>query len=184
MRRFVLAALALSSLSLAGCTMFALMGMAGAPIWQADVYPDLTFDDVFVVAEAQIDRDYEIVRSDRQNGVIETAWDHGSISPQTRLLQREQVVVNLSATEDGVELRLRVRRQVKERLGLLAGEQENQEGWEEGRDDVERAEVLFGKIQAVLKVGRPSDDFYNRRRDPSAPSIDPSSAPPTGPSAP
>lgn len=178
MRRFVLLALLFSTLSTAGCTMFALMGMAGAPIWQADIYPDLTFDDVFVVAEAQVDRDYEIVRSDRQNGVIETAWDHGSISPQTRLLQREQVVVNVSATEEGVELRLRVRRQVKERLGLLAGEQENQEGWEEGRDDVERAEVLFGKIQAVLKTGRPSEDFYGRRRDPSAPSADAADLPP------
>jgi hypothetical protein len=159
--------LILSLLSLGGC--FMLLGPNledTSAAWQEGTFEEVTFDDVFVITEAQLDRDYEIASSDRNEGTIETGWDYGSLSPLNRYLQRERVIVEMEALEEGIELRLRVKRQVKERQGLLHEEETEEEGWTDGRDDIERAAVLFERIRSSFAPLRPSDAFYRKSMAP------------------
>lgn len=147
-------------LALCGCSL--VPGLPGHAEWHAEVFPNVAFDDVFDVAYLQIDRDYDVQRTDRPTGSIESAWDFDSVSPVTRHLQRERVLAEVEAVEDGIELRLRVQTQVKERTGLLAPDDISDEGWTDARDDVQRAAVLFQRIHSTLVRGRPSPDFHDR----------------------
>ena len=144
-------------LALASCSL-----LPNSPQWHADVFDNATFDDVFDVAAAQIDKDYDIAEADRQGGHIESAWDYNSTSPVERLLQRERVIAELDAVDDGIEVKLRVETQVKERTGLLAPDDQSDEDWDGSRDDVDRAAVIFQRIESVLVKLRPSEDFERR----------------------
>jgi hypothetical protein len=148
--------------------------------WHEDTFTGVTFDDVFVITQAQLDRDYQIATSDRNTGMIETDWDYGSLSPLNRYLQRERVMVEMEALDEGIELRLRVKRQVKERQGLLHEEETDEEGWTDGRDDVERAAVLFERIRSSFAPLRPSEDFYRKRMTPDGSDGAGSTPPPDG----
>lgn len=141
--------------------------LPGGAEWQAEIYPAATFDDVFDVAAAQIDKEYEIALADRDKGRIETSWDYDSVSPITRYLQRERVVAEVAAVDEGVELKLRVQTQVRENSGILAPDALPEDEWGEGRDDRERAEVIFSRIHTVFFKGRPSEQFYRRPMDPT-----------------
>ncbi len=146
-----------AALALASCSLF-----PGAPQWHADVFDNATFDDVFDVTAAQIDKDYDIATADRSTGRIESGWDYASTAPVTRLLQRERVVAELTAVDEGIQVMLRVQTQVKERTGLLAPDDQTDEDWEDSRDDVDRAAVIFQRIESVLVKLRPSEDFERR----------------------
>ncbi len=143
-----------------GCALFP--GTGGHAQWHATVFPSVSYDDVFDISVLQLDRDYAIRSANRGDGSIETSWDYDSVSEFSRMLQREQVVCEVDSVDDGVLLKLRVRTQVKERTGLLAPDDVSDEGWEEARDNVDRATVLFQRIHSSLVKGRPSDDFYER----------------------
>lgn len=146
-----------------GCCLLGEISDWGCASWMANVYPNASYDDVFMIAFNQIDRDYDMsAASNPSMGIIETEWDSGSLSDSTRLMQRERVLVEIDAAEDGITLKLRVQRQVRERTGLLAADDESDDDWSYTTDDFDRARVLFGRIQALLDRGGPSPEFYDR----------------------
>ncbi len=128
-----------------------------------DVYQNVVFSDVFDITVTQIDRDYEIWKADAEEGVIESAWDFDSVSPGSRLLRREKVIARVAPVEDGIELVVRVRTQVRERTGLLAPDDQSDVGWSDAEDDDERAAVVFQRIRSALVRGRPSEEFEERK---------------------
>jgi len=143
--------------TLTGCGL-----LPGSASWQEDNYEHVSVDDVFAITVVQLDRDYAIYSADLSGRRVETDWNYDSISPGTRYLQRERVVAEFEAVERGVDLRLRVETEVKERTGLLGADDRNPEGWTPGRDDSERAAIIAQRIRSVLVKGRPSDEFYER----------------------
>lgn len=146
-----------------GCCMLGEINDWGCASWMANVYPNASYDDVYQIAFNQVDRDYVIAAtSNRNQGLIETEWDSGSLSDSTRLMQRERVIVQIDAADEGITLKLRVQCQVRERTGLLAADDEGEEDWSYTLDDFDRARVLFGRIQALLDRGGPSPEFHER----------------------
>lgn len=161
----------LGALSLPGCCTLGDVTDWGCADWIANTYTNASYDDVYQIAFHQIDRDYDIsLNSDPAKGLIETEWDANSVNEVTRLMQRERVLAEIDATPDGITLRLRVQRQTRERTGLLAADDSGDDDWSYILDDFDRARVLFGRIQALLDRGGPSDEFYQRplRVDPPA----------------
>ncbi len=156
-RRRILLSLVLGAAAFGACSL-----LPNSPQWHADVFDNATFDDVFDVTASQIDKDYDIATADRSGGRIESGWDYSSTAPVTRLLQRERVIAELEAVDAGIQVMLRVQTQVKERTGLLAPDDESDEGWDDSRDDVDRAAVIFQRIESVLVKMRPSEDFEKR----------------------
>ena len=144
-------------LAATGCSL-----MPGSAAWHADTYEHVSVDDVFAITVVQLDRDYAIESASLAEKTVRTDWNYDSISPGTRYLQRERVVAEFEPVEAGVDLRLRVETQVKERTGLLGEDDRNPDGWTPGRDDSERAAILAQRIRSVLVKGRPSDEFYER----------------------
>lgn len=140
----------------------------GCAQWIGNQYTNASFDDVYQIAFHQVDRDYDIAKtSDPNKGLIETEWDHGSIAEASRLMQRERVIVQVEAEADAITLKLRVQRQVRERTGLLAPDDKSDEDWSYSTDDFDRARVVFGRIQALLDRGGPSEDFHRKPIDPT-----------------
>lgn len=161
----------LGLISLSGCCALGEFTDWGCADWIANTYTNASYDDVYQIAFHQVDRDYDISpNSDPSKGLIETEWDANSVSEVTRLMQRERVIVEIDAAEEGITLKLRVQRQSRERTGLLAPDDESNEDWSYMLDDFDRARVIFGRIQALLDQGGPSEEFYQRplRSDPTS----------------
>lgn len=154
--------LALLALALPSCFLFALDALTNRTVWQAAIYPDVTYADAFDTALIQIEGELPIRTADRGTGEIESEWDFDSVSPLTRYMRRERVVAQVTALEEGIEVRLRVEAEVRERTGLLGPDDRTDVGWSEDMDDVERSERVFQRIHAILQPGRPSEDFYSR----------------------
>ncbi|MFH0947118.1 MAG: hypothetical protein V2A76_18175 [Planctomycetota bacterium] len=153
--------LILAGLSFSGCTLIAARLLADPAEWQAEIYTDIRFDDVFDTALAQIRKEFKEAKGDRGTGEIESAWDFDSVSPVTRYLRRERALAEVTALEEGVELKVRVQTEVRERTGLLAADDHSSNvGWAEDRDDFERSQVLFQRIRSILNPGGPSEEFY------------------------
>lgn len=159
----LLTVLALAAAPQAGCALFALDALTDRTHWQAAIYTDYRFEDVFMIARAKIEEDdFRIANSDIKTGDIESDWDFDSVSPLTRYSRRERVVAKVTALEEGVELKLRVETQVRERSGLLGPDDRSNVGWAQAQDDVQRSELVFQKIHSALSPGRPSSEFYER----------------------
>jgi hypothetical protein len=146
-----------------GCCLLGEITDWGCASWMANTYTNASYDDVYQIAFYQIDRDYDIaLASNPSKGLIETEWDTNTMHEATRTMQRERVIVEVEATDEGITLKLRVQRQIRERTGLLAPDDSSDDGWSYTLDDFERARVLFGRIQALLQRGDPSPEFYDR----------------------
>jgi len=149
-------------LSLGGCTLIAARLLADPAEWQAEIYDSVRFEDVFDTAAYQIQKEFHEVVANRDTGAIESAWDFDSVSPVTRYLRRERAVAEVTALEEGVELKLRIQTEVRERNGLLAPDDRSNVGWAEDRDNVSRSQILFQRIRISLNPGGPSNEFYLR----------------------
>jgi hypothetical protein len=151
-------------LAVPGCCLIGSVTDMGCEQWIANKYENASYDDVFEIAYRQIDRDYQIAStSNHAEGRIETEWDTNSMSDVTRLLQRERVVAMVEPEDDGIVLKIRVQRQVREHTGLLTPVDEGDDDWSYVHDDFERAQVMFGRIQALLSKSGPSEEFYQRK---------------------
>lgn len=144
---------------LSACVLLAVSSGCHGPEWHAEIYDHLTYGDVYEITFLRIGSDYTIASADYDEGVIESHWSYDTFAPVTRLPARERVVAEVTAVEEGVELKVRVHRQARdERVGYQMYD-EDAEDWEDIDDDVERAAVIFQKIRASLVRGRPSDEF-------------------------
>ena len=148
--------------ALGGCTLIAARLLADPAEWQAEIYDNIRFEDVFDTAVSQIQKEFDEVDADRGTGEIASAWDFDSVSPVTRYLRRERALAEVTALEEGIELRLRIQTEVRERTGMLAADDRSNVGWAEDRDNVPRSEILFQRIRSILNPGGPSEEFYVR----------------------
>ncbi|MFG0318091.1 MAG: hypothetical protein ACF8XB_12515 [Planctomycetota bacterium JB042] len=137
--------------------------LPGSGDWEEATFENVSVDDVFAITVVQLDREYAIKSANRALGRVETDWDYDSVSPGTRFLQRERVIAEIDPQDEGIDFRLCVETQVKERSGLLGLDDRSDEGWADGRGDPERAAYLTQRIRSILVPGRPSEEFYERR---------------------
>lgn len=144
---------------LSACLLTVATTSCHGPEWHAEIYDHLTYEDVYEITFLRIGTDYTIATHDHSAGLIESHWSYDTFAPVTRLPARERVVAEVTAVDEGVELRVRVHRQARdERVGYQMYD-EDADDWEDIADDVERAAVIFQKIRTSLVKGRPSDEF-------------------------
>ena len=115
-----------------------------------DVYSSYSLDELFVVAEAALDREYLIERADLEAGRIESAWSEALPERGGRLLRRRRALVRLTRLAGDVELGVRVETQIK-RTNL------DSPGWLPAGDDNVRAARLFREIRMFLTGCRPDE---------------------------
>ncbi len=155
--------LILAGISFPGCIMLAASALTDKAEWNAEVYTNIRFDDVFDTTLSQFRKEFEEATGDRTTGKIESAWDFDSVSPLTRYLRRERALAEVTALEEGIELKVRIQTEVRERSGLLAPDDRSNVGWAEDRDDFDRSQILFQRIRSILNPGGPSEGFYRGR---------------------
>ncbi|MFO0980743.1 MAG: hypothetical protein U1E76_03170 [Planctomycetota bacterium] len=136
---------ALLLLALAGCNVFGYR-----PAWVASEYPDVRFDDAFDVVQEAIDRDYDLNRVERENGLIETKWSDSSLSTFERRSTRAKVHAEVTGGRGKpVDVKIRVERE-SSKVSSVFREHESDDDWESYPDDPDEAQRLTTRIQLVL----------------------------------
>ena len=77
---------------------------------------------------------------------------------------RRKVLAEIVPAGEGYDLRLRVREEVIRKLGLMATDVRRSDDWEPFPDNLDDAEFLMTKMQALLRPDdrAASDAFYER----------------------
>jgi len=112
-----------------------------------ELYPEYSFDDLFVVAEAVLDQDALIELADRNAGRIETAWSPPAPERGGRLLRRRRALVCLTQQPGAVELAIRVATQIQRTEPPTSD-------WLPARDDNATAARLSQRIRMLLGTPR------------------------------
>lgn len=159
-RRAALAAVALVALT--ACASLAEPEVP--PRWAFGHFEGIGYNDLLLVIGATVEAEgFSVVRTDPNDGSIESDWAYGTSQREVRGPSRRKVVGEVAAADGpGYDVRLRVREEVIRKLGLMATDVRRSDDWEPFPDNRDDAEFMMAKLQALLRHDRgPSDDFYD-----------------------
>lgn len=162
--RFVVVATLLVALALSSCGL--VDESEAPPRWAYGRFVDVEYNALLLVIGSTIEGEgFDVVRTDPGDGTVETDWAYGTSQRQVRGPSRRKVLADVTPGDEGYDVRLRVREEVIRKLGLMATDVRRSDDWEPFPDNIDDAEFLMTKLQALLRPDDrgASDDFYERR---------------------
>ena len=124
--------------------------------WAEATLTSISYPALYGVVLSTVDsRGFPVRERDPHTGEIHSEWVYGQSRAAVRGPARQRVHASIEPQPgDAFLLRLRVEQEVVRKGGMLATNVRESENWEPYEDNFDEAEILMGKIAALLAANR------------------------------